>query len=185
MDRIHSTITISSKLDGIAQNHNAAPPTVMSLTPSSHLLAFTLYVATSFAPAFRLRCCSRPCAAVAHQSTPESLGAGGSARSEFEMAMRDVRNCGAVVEQGGFVLYQMSLDMWYVKLTVDGNKVKAGCNNRLVWRHTAWLDTHATKGLVWPLRRCSRAAASLRRRNVRCPISCSNPSSRAPRTRMW
>jgi hypothetical protein len=73
--------------------------------------------------------------------------------SEFETATRVVRNGGAAVEQVGFVLWQMSPDMWYVELAVGGNKVRAGCNGRLVWRHTPWLGAHAAKGTVRPLRR--------------------------------
>ncbi|XP_062211610.1 uncharacterized protein LOC133912737 [Phragmites australis] len=77
--------------------------------------------------------------------------------SEFETATRVVKNRGsgaaAAVEQGGFVLWQMSPDMWYVELAVGGSKVRAGCNGRLVWRHTPWLGAHAAKGPVRPLRR--------------------------------
>jgi hypothetical protein len=43
--------------------------------------------------------------------------------------------------------------MWYVELAVGGSKVHAGCNGRLVWRHTPWLGAHAAKGPVRPLRR--------------------------------
>jgi hypothetical protein len=79
--------------------------------------------------------------------------------SEFETATRIVKNRGpngrgpAAVEQGGFVLWQMAPDMWYVELAVGGSKVHAGSNGRLVWRHTPWLGSHAAKGPVRPLRR--------------------------------
>ncbi|KAK3146926.1 hypothetical protein QOZ80_3BG0275190 [Eleusine coracana subsp. coracana] len=80
--------------------------------------------------------------------------------SEFETATRVVKNRSggsgsgaAAVEQGGFVLWQMSPDMWYVELAVGGSKVRAGCDGRLVWRHTPWLGAHAAKGPVRPLRR--------------------------------
>ncbi|XP_062215313.1 uncharacterized protein LOC133915924 isoform X2 [Phragmites australis] len=77
--------------------------------------------------------------------------------SEFETANRVVKNrssgAAAAVEQGGFVLWQMSPDLWYVELAVGGSKVRAGCNGRLVWRHTPWLGAHAAKGPVRPLRR--------------------------------
>ncbi|KAL6598287.1 hypothetical protein ACP70R_046452 [Stipagrostis hirtigluma subsp. patula] len=78
--------------------------------------------------------------------------------SEFETATRVVKNRGsgagaAAVEQGGFVLWQMAPDMWYVELAVGGSKVRAGCNGSLVWRHTPWLGAHAAKGPVRPLRR--------------------------------
>ncbi|KAL6894682.1 hypothetical protein ACP4OV_008780 [Aristida adscensionis] len=77
--------------------------------------------------------------------------------SEFETATKVVKNrssgAAAAVEQGGFVLWQMAPDMWYVELAVGGSKVRAGCNGRLVWRHTPWLGAHAAKGPVRPLRR--------------------------------
>ncbi|XP_047322190.1 uncharacterized protein LOC124926069 [Impatiens glandulifera] len=56
-------------------------------------------------------------------------------------------------ESGGFVLWQMNPDMWYVELALGGSKVHAGCNGKLVWRHTPWLGAHAAKGPVRPLRR--------------------------------
>ena len=52
--------------------------------------------------------------------------------SEFETATRVVKNRGgsgagaaAAVEQGGFVLWRMSPDMWYVELSVGSSKVRA------------------------------------------------------------
>ena len=86
--------------------------------------------------------------------------------SEFETATRVVKNRGpsgrgaAAVEQGGFVLWQMGPDMWYVELAVGGSKVHAGSNGRLVWRHTPWLGAHAAKGPVRPLRRVLQVPAA-------------------------
>ncbi|KAI3769975.1 hypothetical protein L6452_01093 [Arctium lappa] len=75
--------------------------------------------------------------------------------SEFETASRVVKNKHAAkgAESGGFVLWQMNPDMWYVELAVGGSKVHAGCNGKLVWRHTPWLGAHTAKGPVRPLRR--------------------------------
>ncbi|CAL4923274.1 unnamed protein product [Urochloa decumbens] len=80
--------------------------------------------------------------------------------SEFEAAAtRATKTRGgaatasSAVEHGGFVLWRMSPDMWYVELAVGGSKVRAGCDGRLVWRHTPWLGAHAAKGPVRPLRR--------------------------------
>ncbi|KAJ6302557.1 hypothetical protein OIU77_016619 [Salix suchowensis] len=75
--------------------------------------------------------------------------------SEFETPTRVVKNRNGArgVESGGFVLWQMNPDMWYVELAVGGSKVHAGCNGKLVWRHTPWLGAHAAKGPVRPLRR--------------------------------
>lgn len=75
--------------------------------------------------------------------------------SEFETATRTMKNKNASrdAESGGFVLWQMNPDMWYVELAVGASKVHAGCNGKLVWRHTPWLGTHTAKGPVRPLRR--------------------------------
>lgn len=59
----------------------------------------------------------------------------------------------APAETGGFVLWQMAPDKWYVELAVCGNKIRAGSDGKLVWRHTPWLKPHAAKGPVRPLRR--------------------------------
>ncbi|KAG6652558.1 hypothetical protein I3843_05G014400 [Carya illinoinensis] len=75
--------------------------------------------------------------------------------SEFETATKVTknRNASRCAESGGFVLWQMNPDMWYVELAVGGSKVHAGCNGELVWRHTPWLGAHTAKGPVRPLRR--------------------------------
>ncbi|CAL0305795.1 unnamed protein product [Lupinus luteus] len=75
--------------------------------------------------------------------------------SEFETANKVVRsrNSSKAAESGGFILWQMNPDMWYVELAIGGSKVHAGCNGKLVWRHTPWLGAHAAKGPVRPLRR--------------------------------
>ena len=75
--------------------------------------------------------------------------------SEFETANKVTRNRNSskAAESGGFVLWQMNPDMWYVELALGGSKVHAGCNGKLVWRHTPWLGAHAAKGPVRPLRR--------------------------------
>ncbi|XP_058069988.1 uncharacterized protein LOC131219042 [Magnolia sinica] len=75
--------------------------------------------------------------------------------SEFETANKVTRHrsTSRAAESGGFVLWQMMPDMWYVELAVGGMKVHAGCNGKLVWRHTPWLGVHAAKGPVRPLRR--------------------------------
>ncbi|KAK9266668.1 hypothetical protein L1049_005504 [Liquidambar formosana] len=56
-------------------------------------------------------------------------------------------------ENGCFVLWQMSPGMWSLELVVGTNKVIAGSNGKIVWRHTPWLGTHAAKGPQRPLRR--------------------------------
>lgn len=75
--------------------------------------------------------------------------------SDIETATKVLksRNSARSSESGSFVLWQMNPDMWYVELALGGSKVHAGCNGRLVWRHTPWLGAHAAKGPVRPLRR--------------------------------
>ncbi|KMZ61302.1 hypothetical protein ZOSMA_53G00920 [Zostera marina] len=60
---------------------------------------------------------------------------------------------GKTAESGGFVLWQMNPDMWYIELSVGGTKVHVGCNGKFVWRHTPWAGPHASKGPIRPLRR--------------------------------
>ncbi|MCL7021857.1 hypothetical protein MKW94_013672, partial [Papaver nudicaule] len=55
---------------------------------------------------------------------------------------------------GCFVIWQMNPGMWSMELVIQGgNKVVAGSNGKIVWRHTPWLGTHAAKGPPRPLRR--------------------------------
>ncbi|CAK9165633.1 unnamed protein product [Ilex paraguariensis] len=56
-------------------------------------------------------------------------------------------------DNGCFVLWQMSPGMWSLELVVGGNKVLAGSDGKIVWRHTPWLGTHSPKGPQRPLRR--------------------------------
>ncbi|KAG8654802.1 uncharacterized protein LOC110614740 [Manihot esculenta] len=94
--------------------------------------------------------------------------------SEFETANKVKKNQNSLktAESGGFVLWKMNPDMWYVELALGGSKIHAGCNGKLVWRHTPWLGAHAAKGPVRPLRRAlqgldPKTTASMFR-NARC-----------------
>lgn len=76
-------------------------------------------------------------------------------------------------EKGCFVLWQMSPGMWSLELVVGGNKVLAGSDSKIVWRHTPWLGTHAAKGPQRPLRRIiqgldPKSTASLFAGKARC-----------------
>ncbi|KAJ4770817.1 DUF620 family protein (DUF620) [Rhynchospora pubera] len=75
--------------------------------------------------------------------------------TEFETANKVIKNRHPAKSSvaGRFVLWQMAPEMWYIELALGGSKVHAGCNGRLVWRHTPWLGAHAAKGPVRPLRR--------------------------------
>ena len=72
----------------------------------------------------------------------------------------------SIGENGCFVLWQMNPGMWSLELVLgttntatagalhnNNNKVIAGSNGKIVWRHTPWLGTHAAKGPLRPLRR--------------------------------
>ncbi|KAL3679278.1 hypothetical protein R1sor_022234 [Riccia sorocarpa] len=79
--------------------------------------------------------------------------------SEYETANKLVRprSSAKSPEVGWFNLWQMQPNMWMVdvELEAEGHKVhvSAGCDGKLVWRHTPWLGAHAPKGPVRPLRR--------------------------------
>jgi hypothetical protein len=74
---------------------------------------------------------------------------------DFENAGHLFKNCNAARcgESGCFVLWHMAPEMWYIELAVGGSKVHAGCNGKLVCRHTPWLGSHAAKDPIRPLRR--------------------------------
>ena len=63
-------------------------------------------------------------------------------------------------EKGCFVMWQMVPDKWQIELVLSGQKVVAGSNGTVAWRHTPWLGTHAAKGGVRPLRRALQASSS-------------------------
>ncbi|KAK3227143.1 hypothetical protein Dsin_007005 [Dipteronia sinensis] len=60
---------------------------------------------------------------------------------------------GGVWQKGCFVMWQMVPNKWLIELVVAGNKVVAGSDGNVAWRHTPWLGAHAAKGGVRPLRR--------------------------------
>eukprot|EP01018_Ginkgo_biloba_P038830 Gb_36126 [translate_table: standard] len=73
--------------------------------------------------------------------------------TEFETASKVSRNSSKIAETGCFVLWQMMPDMWTMELMVAQNKVYAGSDGKIVWRHMPWLGSHAAKGPARPLRR--------------------------------
>ncbi|XP_048226142.1 uncharacterized protein LOC8260206 [Ricinus communis] len=56
-------------------------------------------------------------------------------------------------QKGCFVMWQMVPNKWLIELVVNGQKVVAGSDGNVAWRHTPWLGAHAAKGGVRPLRR--------------------------------
>ena len=69
-------------------------------------------------------------------------------------------NGGVNLEKGCFVMWQMVPDKWQIELVLGGQKVLAGSNGAIAWRHTPWLGVHAAKGPVRPLRRALQASSS-------------------------
>ncbi|CAN4096695.1 unnamed protein product [Withania somnifera] len=59
----------------------------------------------------------------------------------------------AITQKGCFVLWQMVPNKWLIELVVAGQKVVAGSDGNVAWRHTPWLGSHAAKGGIRPLRR--------------------------------
>uniref|UniRef100_A0A7N0R8N1 Uncharacterized protein n=1 Tax=Kalanchoe fedtschenkoi TaxID=63787 RepID=A0A7N0R8N1_KALFE len=72
---------------------------------------------------------------------------------ETTTGVKKSTNSSRDAQSGGFVLWQMNPGKWYVELAVGNGKVRAGCDGKLVWRHTPWLGAHPAKGPVRPLRR--------------------------------
>ncbi|XP_020210167.1 uncharacterized protein LOC109795154 [Cajanus cajan] len=134
-----------------------APLHVCSTDPLPHLSIKDTPIETSSAQ-YILQQYTAASGGLKLQNTIRNAYAMGKVRmvaSEFETATKVVknRNASRSAESGGFVLWQMNPDMWYVELAVGGSKVHAGCNGKLVWRHTPWLGAHTAKGPVRPLRR--------------------------------
>ncbi|KAJ0973741.1 hypothetical protein J5N97_015706 [Dioscorea zingiberensis] len=134
-----------------------APVHVTAGEPLPHLSIKVTPIETSSAQ-YILQQYSAASGGLKMQSSIRNAYAMGKVRmlaSEFETANKVMKTWGSshAAESGGFVLWQMAPDMWYVELAVGGSKVHAGCNGKLVWRHTPWLGSHAAKGPVRPLRR--------------------------------
>ncbi|WVZ07719.1 hypothetical protein V8G54_021065 [Vigna mungo] len=70
----------------------------------------------------------------------------------------DVGNTG-VSERGCFVIWQMLPDKWQIELVAATQKVVAGSDGTVAWRHTPWIGAHAAKGGVRPLRRAVQASS--------------------------
>ncbi|XP_065871207.1 uncharacterized protein [Euphorbia lathyris] len=134
-----------------------APVHVSSLDPLPHLSIKDTPIETSSAQ-YILQQYTAASGGQKLQNSIRNAYAMGKVRmiaSEFETPTKVVKNRNGArgAESGGFVLWQMNPDMWYVELAVGGSKVHAGCNGKLVWRHTPWLGAHTAKGPVRPLRR--------------------------------
>ncbi|KAG1368462.1 hypothetical protein COCNU_14G009300 [Cocos nucifera] len=125
-------------------------PSISSIfTFPPHLLhyIFTLLDKTSSAQ-YTLLQCTAASGGLKLQSSIHNAYAKGMVRMvtlEFETATKVMKNRGSsrAMESGGFILWQMAPDMWYVELTIGGSKIHVGSNGKLVWRHTPWLGTRA------------------------------------------
>ncbi|KAG2328380.1 hypothetical protein Bca52824_011108 [Brassica carinata] len=74
-----------------------------------------------------------------------------SQRSKLPQAQFQVENRQS--PRGSFVLRQMNPYMWYVELSLGTSKVRAGCDGKVIWRHTPWLGSESAYGPIRPLRR--------------------------------
>lgn len=81
------------------------------------------------------------------------LGGGGGALAASASALSNNAN----LQKGCFVMWQMLPNKWLIELAVAGQKVVAGSDGDLAWRHTPWLGVHAAKGGSRPLRRSFQA----------------------------
>ncbi|EOA40259.1 hypothetical protein CARUB_v10008984mg [Capsella rubella] len=136
-----------------------APLAPINVSSSAHLLRLTISdspIETTSAQ-YILQQYTAACGGQKLQNSIKNAYAMGKLKmitSELETPTGTVRNRNSTKsETGGFVLWQMNPDMWYVELSVGGSKIRAGCNGKLVWRHTPWLGSHTAKGPVRPLRR--------------------------------
>ncbi|XP_052172709.1 uncharacterized protein LOC127788463 [Diospyros lotus] len=77
------------------------------------------------------------------------LGVGGGPLAASAAALSNNAN----LQKGCFVMWQMLPNKWLIELAVAGQKVVAGSDGDLAWRHTPWLGVHAAKGGSRPLRR--------------------------------
>ncbi|WOK97500.1 hypothetical protein Cni_G06208 [Canna indica] len=134
-----------------------APVHVSSTNPLPHLSIKDIPIETSSAQYIlqQYTAASGGLQLLSSMRNAYALGKVRMVASEFETAARVVKNRNSPkdAESGGFVLWQMAPNKWYVELAVGGSKVRAGCDGKLVWRHTPWLGAHAAKGPVRPLRR--------------------------------
>lgn len=134
-----------------------APVHVSANDPLPHLSIKDTPIETSSAQ-YILQQYMAACGGAKLQSTIHNAYAMGKLKmlaSDVETPDKVIKNRSSskAAESGGFVLWQMNPDMWYVELALGGSKVHAGSNGKLVWRHTPWLGAHAAKGPVRPLRR--------------------------------
>ncbi|KAH7848465.1 hypothetical protein Vadar_003057 [Vaccinium darrowii] len=134
-----------------------APVHVSCSDPLPHLSIKDIPIETSSAQ-YILQQYTAACGGQKLQNSVQNAYAMGKVKMiayDIETATKVIknRNSSKAAESGGFVLWQMNPDMWYVELALGGSKIHAGCNGKLVWRHTPWLGPHAAKGPVRPLRR--------------------------------
>lgn len=72
-----------------------------------------------------------------------------------------VTGTAGIPQKGCFVIWQMDPNKWLIEIVVGGQKVVAGSDGNVAWRHTPWLGSHTAKGGVRPLRRALQASADV------------------------
>lgn len=56
-------------------------------------------------------------------------------------------------EAGGFVIWQMNPDLWYLELVVSRHKISAGSDGKINWTQSNSSNSNVSRGPPRPLRR--------------------------------
>ena len=72
------------------------------------------------------------------------------AASDTDKAMENAR---LNSEAGGFVIWQMNPELWYLELVVARHKISAGSDGKINWNHSNAPNCNISRGPPRPLRR--------------------------------
>lgn len=64
----------------------------------------------------------------------------------------DIKTAKTTTEAGGFVVWQMNPELWFLELIVSGHKINAGSDGKLTWTQSS-SGANASRGPPRPLRR--------------------------------
>lgn len=63
----------------------------------------------------------------------------------------DIKTAKTTTEAGGFVVWQMNPELWFLELVVSGHKINSGSDGKLTWTQSS--GSNASRGPPRPLRR--------------------------------
>lgn len=66
--------------------------------------------------------------------------------------VKDISTAKTSSEAGGFVVWQMNPELWYLELVVSGHKISAGSDGKMTWNHSS-ANSNVSRGPPRPLRR--------------------------------